>query len=318
MKSQVPKILSAEDFLRRKFRRSQNILNPWLPKQGAAEIHGPRGLGKSHVALGIGIAVATGGTFLRWSAPRRRKVLLIDGEMPAALLQTWLAEAKAAAGIRTLNNLAIMADGLQGERLPRFSSYAALRYYAAIARPYDLLILDNLSSLAGRAGDMWSDDLQAWLLTLRRMGKTLLFLHHSGKNKKQRGTSHKEDNLDCVISLRRPVEYDERDGAWFEVHYEKHRHFFGDDAEPFEARLANGRWQMPGHVDDDHKAKMRILAVLGERNHTTTEIHEAFCGHLKGQKLNQVLSELEDHGMIRSTRLSGKGKLWFLVDLPQA
>jgi hypothetical protein len=38
-------------------------------------------------ALGIAYAVATGSTFLKWRAARPRRVLLIDGEMPAQALR---------------------------------------------------------------------------------------------------------------------------------------------------------------------------------------------------------------------------------------
>ena len=64
------------------------ILPPWLPEKGLAMIHAPRGIGKTHMAVDIAWAVATGRCeFLRWKAPKPRKVLLLDGEMPAAVLQ---------------------------------------------------------------------------------------------------------------------------------------------------------------------------------------------------------------------------------------
>ena len=64
-----------------------------------------------------------------------------------------------------------------------------------------------------------------------------MFVHHAGKGGAQRGTSRREDALDTVICLRHPADYSARDGARFEVHYEKARGFAGDDAAPFEARL---------------------------------------------------------------------------------
>jgi hypothetical protein len=59
----------------------------------------------------------------------------------------------------------------------------------------------------------------------------------AGKGGQQRGTSRREDVLDTSISLRRPADYSPAEGARFEVHYEKHRGFYGADAEPFEAKL---------------------------------------------------------------------------------
>ena len=43
--------------------------------------------------------------------------------------------------------------------------------------------------------------------------------------------------LDTIISLRRPEDYDPEEGARFEVHYEKARGFYGEDAKPFEVQL---------------------------------------------------------------------------------
>jgi hypothetical protein len=72
---------------------------------------------------------------------------------------------------------------------------------------------------------------------MRRQGKSILFVHHSGKGGGQRGSSKREDTLDVVIHLRKPENYSPSEGARFEVHFEKFRHGFGDEARPFEVRL---------------------------------------------------------------------------------
>lgn len=84
---------------------------------------------------------------------------------------------------------------------------------------------------------------QAWCLAMRRMGKSVLLIHHDGKNGGQRGTSKKEDVADTVVSLRRPPDYQAEQGARFEIHFTKSRGFFGADAEPFEVKLVDGHWQ---------------------------------------------------------------------------
>jgi len=68
----------------------------------------------------------------------------------------------------------------------------------------------------------------------------VLFIHHSGKDGRQRGTSRREDVLDTVISLRQPGKYDPEQGATFEIHFEKARGFTGAEAKPFEAKLETG------------------------------------------------------------------------------
>ena len=47
-----------------------------------------RCVGKTHLALTIAYAVATGGQcFERWTAPQPAKVLYLDGELPGGVLQ---------------------------------------------------------------------------------------------------------------------------------------------------------------------------------------------------------------------------------------
>jgi putative DNA primase/helicase len=107
-----------------------------------------------------------------------------------------------------------------------------------------LLILDSITTLCSGAGpendsESW-EDMQGWLLELRRQGIATLLAHHDGKGLKQRGTSRREDVLSTVVQLRRPSDYSPREGARFELHYTKSRGIVGEAAEPFEARLDAG------------------------------------------------------------------------------
>ena len=97
----------------------------------------------------------------------------------------------------------------------------------------------------------------------RRAGRSIVFYHHAGKGGAQRGTSRREDVLDTVISLRRPADYSPEQGARFELHFEKHRGFYGNDAQPFEARYeARGGaavWTRTAIVDAE---RARVVAAL--------------------------------------------------------
>ena len=84
------KCLNGEEFLKANFPPREIILEPLLPAKGLAMIYAPRGIGKTWVALGVAHAIASGSAFLRWNATTPRRVLYIDGEMPAALLQNSL------------------------------------------------------------------------------------------------------------------------------------------------------------------------------------------------------------------------------------
>ena len=202
------------------------MLAPWLPVKGLALLHAPRGLGKTHVALGTAYAIATGTGFLRWKAEKPWRVLLLDGEMPASALQERLKTISEFNGTAppTWEHLTIAASDLQDIGLPDLSDPGAQRFYDQLVEAHDLVIVDNLSticrSVKENEADSWTP-VQNWALTLRRAGKSVLFIHHGGKSGQQRGSSRKEDIVDTVIALRRPPDYSPDDGARFEVHFEK-------------------------------------------------------------------------------------------------
>ncbi|MFZ2541127.1 MAG: AAA family ATPase [Gallionella sp.] len=222
----------------------ETILQPWLMTQSLNMCHGWRGIGKTHMSLGVFFAVGTGGSFLNWKADKAHKVLLVDGEMPGAALQERLAAIVASAGIEPMPDyLSILTPDLQSGAMPDLATYEGQEAISEIVEKVnaELIIIDNLSCLVrggGRENDAESWlSVSEWALMQRQRGRSVLFIHHSGKNGQQRGTSKKEDLLDVVIGLRRPPDYDPATGACFEIHYEKARHLSGDAVNPIEAQL---------------------------------------------------------------------------------
>src|SRR6185437_13824590 len=67
------------------------LLDPLISTQTLALLYGPRGIGKTFVALGIAWAAASGGSFLGWRARQPRRVLYVDGEMAAVDMRQRLA-----------------------------------------------------------------------------------------------------------------------------------------------------------------------------------------------------------------------------------
>ena len=53
-------------------------------------IFGPRGRGKTYLAITMANGIATGTTFLSWRVPQARRVLYVDGELPAVDLKARL------------------------------------------------------------------------------------------------------------------------------------------------------------------------------------------------------------------------------------
>jgi hypothetical protein len=261
-----------KEFLELSIKPREMLLAPILPEKGLAMLYAARGTGKTHVALGIAFAVATGTKFLKWSAPKSRRVLLIDGEMPAAALQERFASIVASAPETELDpqNIKILAGDLV--EAGGIGNLASPDVQAEIDRwldCVDLLVLDNLSSLTAVIRDNDAESwgpIQEWLLKLRRRGISVLIVHHAGKGGQQRGTSRREDVLDTSISLRHPADYSPVEGARFEVHLEKARGVHGDDARPFEAKLdvREGRaiWATR-ELEDANRARVQALVDDG-------------------------------------------------------
>jgi putative DNA primase/helicase len=260
-----------EEFLTLPIKRREMVLDPIIPEKGLAMLYAPRGIGKTHVALGIVYATASASSFLKWTAPKARRVLLIDGEMPAATLQERLASIIASMPQVELSpsNIRILAaDLLDLGGIGNLGSPEIQMELDQWLEGIDLLVLDNLSSLTAVLRDNDAESwgpIQEWLLRLRRRGISVLIVHHAGKGGTQRGTSRREDVLDTSISLCRPADYTPAEGARFEVHLEKARSVHGDAAKPFEAKLeVHGGvavWTVR-EIEDVNRA--RVAALLNE------------------------------------------------------
>jgi putative DNA primase/helicase len=254
------------DFLKLDIKPREMLLGPILPQKGLAMLYGTRGTGKTMVVLGLAYALATGTSFLKWKADKARRVLLVDGEMPAAALQERLSWHAVATNVDPGDNLEILCGDLI--EIGGVGNVGDAKVQAEL-EPYlvgiDVLILDNLSTLTAVIRDNEAESwgpIQDYLLRLRRRNISVLIVHHAGKGGQQRGTSRREDVLDTVISLRRPSDYEPTEGARFEVHIEKARGMTGDDLKPFEAKFEvrdNAAVWTTREIEDAQLAQIKML-----------------------------------------------------------
>lgn len=276
------RVVGLHDFLAMELPKPEYILSPWLPKSGLAMIHARPGIGKTHLSFGIAYAVATGGEFLKWKAEKPRGVLLLDGEMPATVAQQRLAAINMMHGHHSLPaKLNILTPDLQNLGMPDLADPEGQKEINAhITDDIELVIVDNLSCLVRSGKENESESwlpVQNWALNLRARGKSVLFIHHSGKAGAQRGSSKKEDVLDTVISLRRPDSYTPDKGAQFIVSYEKSRGFHGEEAEPFEATLLtdeNGKqfWSIKSVEESTYEKVVKLFNEGMSQTEIATEI----------------------------------------------
>jgi len=134
--------LTINEFLERSFPPREMLLAPWLP--GLCMVYGPRGIGKTHVSLGVAYAVATGGEFLGWGATQPRRVLHIDGEMPGALLKTRIAGVVAANADRAPpppEFLRFLSAEVEPDGLPDLADAGAQHFYEPHLADADLVVV---------------------------------------------------------------------------------------------------------------------------------------------------------------------------------
>lgn len=276
------------------------ILTPWLHERSINMVYAIRGVGKTFFALELAVTVATGGEFLGFKAEKPRKVLYLDGEMPQSAMQGRL---QAICKRRDIDpsdvgdNFVLITPDRQPICMPNLSLPAGQALVSSYVDEADLIIVDNIATLCSIGKENNSESwlaMQWWALTLRRQGKTVLFIHHAGKNGTQRGTSGKEDVMDVVIKLQHSPGYEPSMGACFELHYEKSRNILGDCVTPMLCQLKDEDW-LCKPLEESNYLKVANLVNEGFKQH---EIVESI-GLSKAQ-VSKLAKRAREEGLVKS------------------
>jgi len=245
------KMYSGGEFLNMDIPETKFILFPIIELEGITLVTARTGIGKSHYALGCACAAACGDLFLRYQAEEPINVVYVDGEMSSRDIQNRLnmSIGRLPVDKRALarDNLQIIAASKQELSIPCLSTQEGQEAIeACITANNTLLILDNVSTLVRNGSE--NDDanwipVQEWLVRLRTNGVSVLLIHHEGKGDGgQRGTTKRTDIVNTHIQLLRPKDYEDGQGARFEVRVVKGRNISGKDGFPFEAWLKDDIW----------------------------------------------------------------------------
>lgn len=220
-------------------------------------INAPRGAGKSTFVLALSLSMAYGADFLGNKPARPRRVVILDGEMDLHTMQGRLKEQAQALGVDIDNTyLKFVSPELFDGIMPNLSTIDGQREIdKVIGDQWDVLFIDNYSAFSesGREdGDSWMPWIR-WMLEHKRAGRTVIVIHHTGKNGQQRGSSKHEDALDFSIALK-PVPDDKQDGNLrFVFEWKKSRHLPSDKTRPFlvtYAKTPDGYIWSRGQVED--------------------------------------------------------------------
>lgn len=269
------------------------IFYPCLPTQGICWIYAAAGMGKTLFTLNLAYAIASGGKFLNYTCPKPRKVLYVDGEMAYNQLYTRAMMINEREGDMDFAGYLhfLTPDKILPLRMPKIDEEEGQFIYQEklIQEDFEVVVFDNLSMLASfdeNKAHEWKS-IGNWLIYLRSLGKTIIMVHHAGKDKNgYRGTSSMMDGADVTISLQpineEALEEEIVSAKKFKVKYGKNRNFSGQDALPFEVTFKNGLWS----TQSMEKSELDMVIEMVHLKMTQMAIaKELNCGQSKIAKL---------------------------------
>ena len=234
-------------------------------------ITAPRGAGKSTFVQAAALSMAYKANFLGCEPGRQRRVIILDGEMDLNTMQERLKEQAQALGVETDNtHLKFISPELFDGLMPNLSTEEGQREIDdVLGNKWDVLFIDNYSAFSGNGredAESWMPWIR-WMLVHKRAGRTVIVIHHTGKNGQQRGSSKHEDALDFSISLK-PVADNKHDGSLrFIFEWKKSRHLPSNKTRPFlvtYAKTAEGYEWTRGNADDADEKKVEAKKLLAE------------------------------------------------------
>ncbi|HBI23406.1 MAG TPA: RNA polymerase subunit sigma-70 [Nitrospiraceae bacterium] len=235
-------ILSLKEFLKLEIPERFRLL-PYLPEGGLMMVYGPRGLGKTYMAIGLTVSLICNSPFLKWQVSGPAGVLYIDGEMSLHDLRERflsLLREKPQAPVYFLSHEYFYQKIERDLNLANSNIQETVKDYVETHPEIKVIVFDNLSCLLPGVRedkrDDWTLQVLPFLLWLRRRGIAVVLVHHSGKSGEQRGTSSREDTLDTVIRLDR-IPNAKNAGAQFIIRFVKSRGAYGDDVNDIECHL---------------------------------------------------------------------------------
>ena len=215
------------------------IMGDWFREGDLGFIYGPRGLGKTWLAIYLARKCAEGKPVGDWNCHKPRRVLYVDGEMPLDSIRERDAALSGtpADGMFYLQHEALFH--LTGKVLNLTSPTVQAALLEKCNRDrIEILFLDNLSCLftgiKENEADAWELVLP-WLLDLRRNRIAVVFIAHAGRNGFMRGTSRREDAAFWMMQLTETKDTGEiQNGARFICRFVKNRNATEQECPPLE------------------------------------------------------------------------------------
>lgn len=223
------------------FPRIDPILGP-VASQQLNLIFAPTGAGKTMFGLAMAHAMAECREFIGWPCVRPVRVLYVDGEMAARMMQERLHEAHSDR-LYIANLPGWWAD--QGGSPLNMTTEAAQELMSEWVEAIgaDVIMLDNFMSLAWKDGTSFSSDeiwspMRRWMIRQRAANRTVILVDHSNAQGGVFGTKTKTHIMDLILNLE-PVSPDQElendpdsmliQAPWVRLNFTKNRGFRDSD-----------------------------------------------------------------------------------------
>lgn len=302
-------ILSYEALLGADLLERKKIL-PWLPEGGLVMVSAERGLGKTHFALSLAVAISNQENFMRWTVNQAAGVMYIDGEMALVEIRERL---KLFAPAIPKEPLTILSHEWFFNKLERDLTITDHTVQEAILNELSnqpevkVIILDNLSSLTRireNESDDWRNCMLPFLIACRRRSVAVVLIHHCGKNGDQRGSGAREDHLDTSIKLTKLAEHTNTDGCCFQVNFIKSRNCYGEEIETFVAKLIQAdegsAWEIEAISESTKDKLFKLIVEHGDQGIQAVEAARKLG--ISKSMVSRLKTQLEGEGRLQLTK----------------
>lgn len=202
------------------------FLYPIFPENTITLISGERGAGKSMFIMSAMDKISKGEGWGPWENRYVDgvKVLYFDGEMGQHDLHDRMKQLDVNENFLFYSTPDRNDDDAKGNIAN--DDYRCAITNMLIENDVKFVCFDNLASLAPGLDENskkdW-DPINQWVIDIRSKGISIVLIHHMGKNKKQRGTSGREDNVDSSIEITMPKNHELSDDLRMCVKWTKFR-----------------------------------------------------------------------------------------------
>lgn len=312
-------LVDAEELLGQDIKAPESILPPFVYDDTIVSLYGPRGTGKTMLALTMAIAATRepGSVVIGpWSATKAVKTIYIDGEMGRFRIKDRYSRLtkylpKPVKQLTFLSDEMLTKQWVDGISLNLSDpEIKQVIYDICVSEKYNLVILDNMSKLLPYVDINKKEELDSfnnWLISFRHAGIAVIVLDHTGKNQKlgALGSIAKQLFMDCTLQLSFPKGWTPADRCFFKVSIDKPPRYCENDIELSEFTLKYQQnpedpdstvWTSEVCKVDPAKLVKALIIDIHSSKLSFKEI--AKIGGLSSSRVSQIKKELFDNGYV--------------------